>query len=69
MIERVAGMINALPMPMKARVAMSWFADPASADSTDPVPKIISPTCNAGRRPNLSPRLPIVRSKPANTSV
>ena len=28
MIESVAGMISALPMPMKARVAMSWVGRP-----------------------------------------
>ena len=29
MIDSVAGMISAPPMPMKARVAMSWLALPA----------------------------------------
>ena len=32
MIDRVAGMMNAPPMPMKARVAMSWPDDVANAD-------------------------------------
>ncbi len=32
MIDSVAGMMNAPPMPMNARVAMSWSAEPANAD-------------------------------------
>ena len=47
MIESVAGMMNAPPMPMNARVAMSWSADPASADSSEPTPKMVRPTCSA----------------------
>ena len=39
-IDRVAGMMNAPPMPARARKAMSWPAVPAKADATDPTPKI-----------------------------
>ena len=69
MIERVAGMMNAPPMPMNARVAMSWSDVVASAENNEPRPKMISPTWSAPRRPNRSPRLPAVSSRPANTSV
>ena len=69
MMERVAGMISAPPMPMTARVAMSWSAEPASADATDPMPKISSPMLSPRRRPKRSPRLPAVRRRPAKTRV
>ncbi len=68
-MDRVAGMIRAAPMPMTQRVAISWLADPAVADSTEPKPKMSRPMDSAPRRPNRSPRLPAVRSKPANTRV
>ncbi len=69
MIDSVAGMISAPPMPMNARLAMSWSGEVDRADSSDPVPNTKNPACSAGRRPNLSPRLPIVSRRPANTSV
>ena len=69
MMDKVAGMISALPIPMNARLAMSWFAEPDKADSREPVPKIKKPAWRAGRRPYLSPTLPMVRSRPAKTSV
>ena len=43
MIDSVAGMINAPPTPMKARVAIRASVDPARAEATDPVPKMIRP--------------------------
>jgi hypothetical protein len=43
MIDSVAGMINAPPIPMNARVAISWFALPASADAMEPIPKTTNP--------------------------
>ena len=64
MIDSVAGMMNAPPMPMNARVAMSWSAELASADSSEPRPKIARPICSAPRRPKRSPRLPAVSSRP-----
>ena len=36
MIDSVAGMMNAPPMPMNARVAMSWSALLANADASEP---------------------------------
>ena len=44
MIDSVAGMMNAPPMPISARVAISALADGANADSAEPMPKIASPT-------------------------
>ena len=38
MIDSVAGMMNAPPMPMNARVAIRTFGDPATADSSEPSP-------------------------------
>ncbi len=69
MIDSVAGMMNAPPMPMTPRVRISWFGVCASADAIDPIPNTAMPNCNAPRRPKRSPRLPAVSSKPANTSV
>ena len=69
MIDSVAGMMNAPPMPMNARVAMSCSDDVANADASEPSPNTTSPTCSAPRRPKRSPRLPPVSSRPANTSV
>ena len=69
MIESVAGMMNAPPTPMSARVEMSCAGVDANADASDPRPKIVSPTWSAPRRPKRSPRLPAVSSSPANTSV
>ena len=68
MIDSVAGMMNAPPMPMSA-VAMSCAGVVAKAEASEPSPKIDSPTCSAPRRPKRSPRLPAVSSRPAKTSV
>ena len=62
-------MISAPPMPMNARVKISAFALPAKADAIEPTPKMARPTISAPLRPKRSPRLPIVSSNPANTSV
>ena len=67
MIESVAGMISALPMPMIARVAMSWSALSANDDSTEAPPMTMRPIDRAPRRPNRSPSAPIVRRRPAKT--
>jgi len=69
MIERVAGMMNAPPMPIAARVNVSWVGECAIADANENVPNTASPRISAPRRPKRSPRLPAVSSKPANTSV
>ena len=46
-IDNVEGMISAPPIPMSARVAISVFADPANADSIEPMPKTTSPMASA----------------------
>ncbi len=69
MMESVAGMMNAPPMPMKARVAMSWPEVEAMAAASEPSPKMTRPSCRAPRRPKRSPRLPAVSRSPANTRV
>ncbi len=67
--DSVAGMMSAAPMPMNARVNTSAVADPANAEDAEPRQKIASPVLSARLRPMRSPRLPVVRSRPANTSV
>jgi hypothetical protein len=67
-IDRVDGMINAPPMPMKARVAISCVAVVDSAASTEPRPNRAMPSCSAPLRPKRSDRLPVVRRRPAKTS-
>ena len=69
MIESVDGMMNAPPMPMVARVRMRKSADGANADSVEPTPNTARPMVRHRYRPKRSPRLPAVRSRPANTSV
>ncbi len=51
MIDSVAGMISAPPMPMKARVLMRAPDEVTRADATEPIPNRIRPTCSAPRRP------------------
>ena len=46
-IDNVEGMISAPPIPMSARVAISVFADPANADSIEPIPKTTRPIASA----------------------
>ena len=67
MIDRVAGMTNAAPRPMTARVAISVEASPESAAATEPAPKMASPTISARRRPKRSPRPPATMSSEAKT--
>ena len=69
MIDSVDGMMNAPPTPMIARVRMRKPADGANADSAEPMPNTARPMARHRYRPKRSPRLPAVRSKPANTSV
>ena len=49
--DKVAGMMKAAPMPMKARVTMSWVAELANADASDPAPKMARPMLSAPLRP------------------
>ncbi len=68
-IDSVAGMISAPPMPMKARLAMSWTVDVDSAADTEPMANTTRPICSAPLRPNRSLRLPVVSRRPAKTRV
>ncbi len=43
MMDRVAGMMQAPPTPIRARVAMSMVGPTAKADRNDPVPNTIRP--------------------------
>ena len=43
MIDSVAGMMNAAPMPIRARVPIKTSADDANAESAEPIPKTASP--------------------------
>ena len=57
-------------MPMNARVAISWSAVvDERGRAASRARRSRSPTWSAPRRPNRSPRLPTVSSRPANTSV
>ncbi|MDQ3659748.1 MAG: hypothetical protein M3454_01540 [Actinomycetota bacterium] len=64
----MAGMTNAEPRPITARVAISWSAEVANVDANDAPPKIVKPTTIAPFLPKRSPRAPAVSSKPANTN-
>jgi hypothetical protein len=68
MMERVEGMIRAPPIPMAAREAISTLAEPAKAEATEPATNTSRPMFRASFRPNRSPRAPMVRRSPANTS-
>ena len=67
MIDSVAGMTRAPPMPMTARMAIRWSAESAKAEPIEDTPMIARPIARAPLRPNRSPRLPIVSSRPAKT--
>ena len=67
--DRVAGMISAAPTPIEARVKISSVAPVARPDRIEPTPKMTRPTISALLRPKRSPTLPMVSSRPANTSV
>ena len=51
MIDSVAGMMNAPPMPMNARVAISWSALVANADASEPRPKTTRPDLERAAAP------------------
>ncbi len=65
---RVDGMIMAPNRPMAARPAINHSAEGAKADSADTVANPVAPISSIRRRPNRSPRVPIVTSRPASTS-
>ncbi len=66
MIDSVAGMMNAAPMPMTARLAITCVASPDSPPSSEPNPNTASPASSARRRPKRSPIAPALSSRPAN---
>jgi hypothetical protein len=67
--DMVAGMMNAAPAPMTARIAMSWPAEVASAAPSDPAPKTASPAASERCWPKRSPRLPAGSRAAAKTRV
>ena len=69
MIDSVEGMMNAPPMPIRARVAISISGEVASADSPEPRPKMARPIVRPRLRPKRSPSAPAVSSRPAKTSM
>jgi len=68
MIESVAGMISAAPMPMAARTAITWSAESATRAPRLARPKIDTPAWSASLRPKRSPSVPKTSSRPAKTS-
>ena len=66
-IDSVDGMISAPPMPMKARVKISWLAVSTEAEAIEPSANSTRPACSAPLRPKRSDMLPVVSSSPANT--
>ena len=67
MIDRVAGITNAAPTPMRARVAISAPDEPEKAASTEPMPKTAMPANRDFFLPKRSPRLPAESRSPAKT--
>jgi hypothetical protein len=68
MIERVAGMISAAPIPIPARTSISWPAELANGAARLASPKMETPAWSASLRPKRSPRVPKRSSRPAKTS-
>jgi hypothetical protein len=68
MIESVAGMISAAPMPIAARTAITASAESATRAPRLARPKIDTPTWSASFRPRRSPRVPKTSKRPAKTS-
>ncbi len=68
MIESVAGIISAAPMPWTARAPISSVALPESPQSSEETVKTTRPMMKIRRRPTRSPSLPPVSSSEANVS-
>ena len=68
MIDRVAGMMNAAPMPMRPRLAITCVGLVARPPSSALNANTRRPPTRARRRPKRSPRAPAVSSSPANTT-
>ena len=63
----MVGKMNAAPMPMSARAAMSMSGDVANAARPENPPNRTSPMVNAPLRPYLSPNAPAMSSRLAKT--
>ena len=68
MIDSVAGIVNAAPMPITPRLAMTSDASVASPAMRAPTPNTPRPASRQRRRPNRSPIAPALSSRPANTT-
>ena len=66
-MDSVVGKMNAAPIPMSPRAAMSISGVLASDARAEHAPKRNSPTDSAPLRPNLSPSAPAVSRRLANT--
>ena len=69
MIESVAGIISAAPVPCRTRLAISISDDAASPAVAEESAKMMTPAMNIRRRPKMSPRRPPVTSRTPNESV
>ena len=67
MIARVVGRTAAPPTPMRARNAISMPGVVANAQAADATTKMTRPMMRTFLRPYLSPRMPQVNSRDANT--
>ncbi len=68
-IDKVAGMMNAPPMPMIARAAMSSVVVCVNAAASDPEANRASPPASAWCRPYRSATAPASSSNAAKVSV
>jgi hypothetical protein len=68
MMESVAGMISAAPIPIAARTAITSLAESATRAPRLASPKIVTPAWSARLRPKRSPSVPKTSSSPAKTS-
>ena len=67
--DKVAGMINAAPIPATARATMIWTGLSRITGAIDATEKIANPTSRAPRRPYRSPIAPAGSSRHASTRV
>ena len=66
-MDSVEGMMNAAPMPMTARPAITCPDEPANAPISEPAANTTRPAWRAPLRPKRSPSAPAVNSRPAKT--
>ena len=67
--DKVAGMMNAAPIPASARARMICTGLSRNTGAADASAKIANPATSAPRLPYRSPIAPAGRSRHANTSV